>query len=176
MRDTNSPAVPTATACRYATVFAFLAASSGCGLGQTTPPDGGEELPFACNALLAVTGTLEPANPDAPADECVPTGIWTLEVTVDPAEPSTCEDVDIAPRYTYEVTQDQDTLEYFYVYREDPQSETVFLKVNASGGFCRGNFEHWSADGTRLILLKPFEDNLVITGSGAYEVYSENQL
>ncbi|RMH40875.1 MAG: hypothetical protein D6689_12520 [Deltaproteobacteria bacterium] len=161
------------------TIFALALSvfSGGCGeLGQVDSPPGGgdpgDQLPdgVACQAELSITGTLTPpGTPPDPAEGCVPVGTWTLQVAVD--DPGTCDQVDHESTYVYEVTGDIDN-GYDVTYQGTPAGE-VYLKITSEGGACQGSFEHYSADGSALLLLKPFEENLAISGRGYFERYAE---
>ena len=152
------------------------------GLGQVEDPAPGgddpvDEVPegVECQAELSITGTLVPPGaapgPDA---GCVPLGTWTLDLEV--SDPGDCADIPFEPRYVYEVTGNIDD-GYEYTYLADPDSELVRLKVTQGGpGDCEGNFEHYAADGMAMLLLKPFERDLAVSGTAYYETYAASQL
>lgn len=153
----------------------------GCSdLGTVGPGDGdgdgdGDVVEtLLCQAVLSVTGSLTPSGiAPGPDDPCIPFGTWTVDVVL--ADQADCPDVEFDAQYVYEVIEDPDN-GYLYNYPADPANPNIRLKVTAEGGSCAANFEHWSADGKTLLLLKPFEDDLVFTGSGYYETYSVSQL
>jgi hypothetical protein len=168
---------------RLSFVLVLALAAAGCALDGLPPMDPGpgpggdpdlDEEPFACEAELAVTGSLTPPGaPPTAEDGCVPTGLWTVHVAL--VDQGNCPEVPFLPQYEYEVTGSIDE-GYAYTYLGDPTNENVSLKVTQGGpGDCEGNFEHHSADGMSLLLLKPFERDLAITGAGYYEVYTTPQ-
>jgi len=154
----------------------------GCGDLGTVGPGGdgdgdgdGDGQILACQAQMTVTGSLAPSGAiPAPEDGCVPFGTWTIDVAL--ADQGDCPDVTFDAQYVYEVSEDVDNGGYLYNYPADPANPNVRIKVTSEGGSCAGNFEHYSDDGKTLILLKPFEDNLQITGSGYFEVYYNPQI
>ena len=152
-----------------------LTVAACTGLGDVEDPAPGDELDerpesVSCQAELSITGTLVPPGAAPGADDgCVPLGTWTLDLELSDA--GDCADVPFEPRYVYEVTGSIDE-GYEYSYLGDPDSEDVRLKVTQGGpGDCEGNFEHHAPDGSALLLLKPFERDLVINGTAYYETY-----
>jgi hypothetical protein len=167
---------------RTGSLFTLLAAATlvvatGCSdvgsVGDGTPPDD-DDVGFNCQAELAITGAFTPDGAGVDAEgSCVPTGTWTLEVTV--SDQGDCTEVPATGTYVYTVIEDE--LGYDVVYTDDPNSDYTFAKVTVEGP-CQGSFEHYSADGTQLTLLKPYTetDNVTLAGSGVYEVYPDDQL
>lgn len=166
----------------------FALVASGCGVGAVGDgggggdgsgngdgTGGGDGIPgLLCTAELSVTGTLTP-SPDAPPDDgCVPNGTWEVSLALE--DMGECDDVTYDASYTYEVTGSPAEGGYTVTYVEDPENPNVYLKVKGQGGACEGSFEHWSADGKTLLLIKPYEEDLTIGGSAYFEVYSESQL
>ncbi len=132
-------------------------------------PQGGAQ-DIICEAELSLTGSLAAA---ATPDDCIPTGTWTVNVTV--ADDGGCEDIDIAGTYVYEVTGDQE-VGYTYTFPNDPDNENILLKVSSVGASCQGDFKHYSDDAMTVIVLKPFEEDLALSGSGTYTVASGPQI
>jgi len=136
-----------------------------------------DETPEAvsCMAELMVTGTLTPPGTPPAADAgCIPIGTWTVDVQL--VDAGDCESVDFLPQYVYTITGDIDN-GYEYVYTADPTSENVFMKVTQGGpGDCEGSFEHYAADGMSMVLLKPHERELAISGHAYFETYTEPAL
>jgi hypothetical protein len=142
----------------------------GDGDGGTGPAD-----PLLCQATLSVTGTLAPSGiTPVDGDPCIPFGTWTVDVTL--ADQADCASVEFDAQYVYVVSQDPDSGSYAYSYPADPNNPNIHLRVSAEGSACEGTFEHWSDDGKTLVLLKPFEDGLQLTGSGTFETYNVSQL
>jgi hypothetical protein len=124
---------------------------------------------------MNLTGSLAPSGtPPVATDPCIPFGTWTVNVTL--ADMADCTNVEFDAQYVYQVTENITEETWEYAYPADPDNENIKLKVTANGSSCAGNFEHWSDDGKTLIMIKPFEDNLTITGTGYFELYSVNQL
>jgi len=146
--------------------------TSGGGGGGNIDPGGQtiEEI-LLCSATLTVTGSLAPAGEPPAADAgCVPEGIWTLNVAVD--DPGDCAPEDIAynAQYQYEITRDADE-QLVMTYLGSDSTEKDLFKPASAGGTCRANIEHYAPDGSWWLMLHPFEDDLVITGSGEFELY-----
>jgi hypothetical protein len=134
-----------------------------------------------CMAVMTVSGSLDP-DPEAVGDGCVPNGTWTLNVALE--DDGGCTDAGHPPvflnTYTYlvsgGVTGGADDDGYEVVWLEDPDDPNVDFRLKAKGGGeCEATLEHWDDDGTTLVVLRPHEENLVISGSGTFEVYEEEQ-
>ena len=124
-----------------------------------------------CAATLNVEGSLAPAgDPPGPDDGCVPEGVWTLNVTID--DPGDCADDDIIfnAQYQYEISRDAEEQLVMTYLGEDAGPDDA-MKPSSSGGTCRANIEHFAPDGSWWLMLKPFEDDLVVTGYGEFELY-----
>jgi len=150
-------------------------AAMGCDdLGAVDEGDDDDDVieGVECMAELSATGTLvPPGTPPAAEDGCIPLGTWTVQIAM--VDPGDCGDVPFLPEYVYEVTGVEGD-GYTYTYVGDPTNENVYMKVTQSGpGDCNANFEHYSADGMSLMLVKPFERDLVLSGSAYYETYTE---
>jgi hypothetical protein len=129
------------------------------------------EPDILCRAELAVTGNLQPPGAPPLAEEgCVPFGTWTVNVEmVDQGE---CQEVPFYNQYVYEVTPEPNEGGYLVVYTAEPMSENVQMKITEGGpGDCEGSFEHHSGDGKAILVLKPHERDLAITGHAYYEVF-----
>ena len=147
------------------------------GSGQNTPENnkqtiGDEQEALVCRAQLAVKGVKRPSGqlPDMEEAEagCVPLGTWQLEVAVQ--DPGGCENLNVPPVFTYEVSLDAGG-QYQVKWLEDPANTQVQLRVGQEGpGMCKGSFTHLSADGKASIVLKPFEQDNGITGIGDYKL------
>jgi len=151
-------------------------------LGEVEDPPPGDDAPIdetpegvLCQAELSITGTLvPPGDAPSPDDGCIPLGTWTLNIAM--SDPGDCDEVPVDAQYIYEITGNRDD-GYEYSYVADPDSELVRLKVTQGGpGDCEGNFEHYAADGKALLLLKPFERDLSVSGTAYYETYPGSQL
>lgn len=159
-------------------------AGGGCALDGVNPGpgngDGGVdvngEADLVCSATLATSGSLTPPGTPPAADAgCIPTGEWTVNVTV--ADMGDCTDVPINAAYHFTVTELPDEAGYDYTWDDDPANMNVDMKITQGGpGDCEANFAMFSDDGTQYILLKPNERDLVLDGQGEYELWSKSQL
>jgi hypothetical protein len=131
-------------------------------------PDGDDEDDgIACMAELTVTGTMDPEGEPPSVDAgCVPEGVWTVNVAV--ADAGDCEQVPVQDQYVYVITRDEQgdqLIEY-----QGNEAEAYNMAISATGsGDCYGTFEHLAVGGN-YVLLKPFETELSLSGSGYYEL------
>ncbi len=77
------------------------------------------EADLVCSATLATSGSLTPPGTPPAADAgCIPTGEWTVNVTV--ADMGDCTDVPINAAYHFTVTELPDEAGYDYTWDDDP--------------------------------------------------------
>ncbi len=154
-------------------VLALLIA--GCNVGDTgdeQPEPGNTQYEIACEATLTVIGTLEPSGvTPGPEDDCLPDGTWTLQVAVD--DMGDCAEVPINATYVYVISRDVDDNAVMDYLGSDGNPEEDRYQPGSAGQTCRANIEHYSADTLKVVYLQPFEDDLVLTGSGTYELWEE---
>ena len=147
-------------------------AACDTGSANGTPPDEPDKLDLLCTTEAALSGTFA-------VDGEAPVGTWTVIATLAGQGDCTAA-VPVQPQYVYTVTQllDQDGQPngFDVVLQNDPSPDTSFMKVTSGGGGYNGSFEHWTPAGTELVLVKPYEENGVISGTATYELYSKNQL
>jgi len=150
-----------------------------CNVGDVDTGPGGSDDPnipdpsdtqyqVACTAELNVTGSLIPSGV-TPGEDCLPDGTWTLQVTV--ADMGDCAEVPINAEYAYVVSRDESNNAVMAYMGTDGNDELDRYMPGSSGGTCRANIEHHSTDDLEIIYLQPFEDDLIITGSGTYELW-----
>ena len=136
------------------------------------PEQGETQLKVACEAYLTVTGSLAPSGVTPGEEEgCIPDGTWSLQVTVE--DVGDCTDIPINAEYVYVVSRDADDLAVMAYQGSDGNAEADRLIPGSAGGTCRANIEHYSADKLKVVYLQPHEDDLVISGSGTYELWEE---
>jgi hypothetical protein len=146
-----------------------------CTLGDVSTDDDDDDDDIVndpdieCTAQLTVTGTMSPAGETPGAEAgCIPMGTWTVNVAV--SDDGGCADVAIESQYVYVVTEASNAT-WDVAYPADPAADT-YLQMRSNGpGDCAGTFQHTSADGNQDIILKAFERDLVITGSGTFDQY-----
>jgi hypothetical protein len=150
-----------------------LALAPACSLGDATTDDDDDDIigdpDILCTAELTVTGNLAPAGATPGADDgCIPMGTWTVNVAV--ADDGGCTDVAVEAQYIYNVTLAENGT-WAVAYPADPAADTYLTMRSSGPGDCEGTFQHTSADGTQDMILKPFERDLTITGSGTFDQY-----
>lgn len=171
--------------------LAALLASAGCNVGSTGdgtnsdidpgpgPEPGARQIELVCSATLAITGDLTPpGTPPGPDAGCEPAGIWSLSVTLDDVGDCNESDIEFNDTYEYEVTLEAadpegDVVNEVMVYLgDDGNPEEDSYNPARSGGTCRANLTHYNDDLLKVVYLQPFEDDLIITGSGTFELWA----
>lgn len=170
----------TTTAClKTMTALLALVYAAGCAPGSVSP-NGGADADLIqdppsqvdCTAELAITGSF--AVEGTPDEGCYPLGTWTVVASV--ADQGDCATVPLAGEYVYSITEEPETGLWIVTFPADAQNPNIDLKVSGEGGGCSGSFVHISADGLEYLVLKPYLDEGVISGSGTFELYKESQI
>lgn len=165
---------------RLAGISALFLLATGCGVGDdgTTNPNPNPNG-RVCGATLTTQGSFTPdATNPPPADYegCWPVGMWTFTVSVamndcaTPPQPLTQYQL----KGTTTLDENGDPLpEMSYV----GDTTRVIAKYSEGGsGLCEGELDMFSADGTKVWLIKPeLNADNTITGDGEYGEFTTDQ-
>lgn len=175
-------------------LFATLAATTACGVGNDPAGGGGgsddrTKLGILCSASLKITGTFARAatpqpeiDPDTglPLTGCWPVGTWTFSATVDS---NTCKTAPtLLSSYSFRVDRvengpDGQGFVDSYTNMTTVGAMNWHVGVSSNGQGCEGHLELGSADGTEYWQMQPAllkTDPTKLVGSGDYDLYNGN--